>query len=63
MILRSDPDLPGMLMAQNIMESENTGYCQIYARLVLGHENERDCDEIVKELIGEGFKVGDGTCR
>jgi hypothetical protein len=64
MILKADGGLRGMFVAQNIMDSETQVYCQLFARLVIGHENEPTCDTILDELRAEHFPVPDaGTCR
>ena len=63
LIRRSDRDLPGMLMVAKIAESETPAICQLYARVVMGHENDQDCDQIVDELIRLGFSIRAGTCR
>jgi hypothetical protein len=57
MIKRRDgDDLGNMLITRQIPISD-TLVCRIYARLVKGHENDRDCEQIVVELIRAGLPV------
>jgi hypothetical protein len=59
-----DPDLRQMLDGQEIKsEDETMAICHAYARLVLGHENDENCDKIVHALISAGIPVREGTCR
>jgi hypothetical protein len=39
-----------------------TNICQLYARLVVGHESDPNCKKIVAKLIHAGVKVPEGTC-
>lgn len=57
-IRRWDPDLRGMLEDQNV-EIENG--CGLFARLVLGHEKNQNCDQILGELRRNKFEVPE-TC-
>lgn len=55
-------NLEGML-ASIKMESRIDDICRIYARLVLAHKDDENCEGITFELIGAGFKiVRSGTC-
>lgn len=54
--------ISGMLLAIKL-ESEIDPICEIYARLVLGHEGESSCDGVIADLISAGLRVREKTCR
>lgn len=53
-----DPDIRGMVDAAHLT-SDFDRICHIYARIVLGHEDDPDCSKIVAVLLKLGFKVKD----
>jgi hypothetical protein len=58
-----DPDLRGMVEGAHLT-SEFDRICHIYARIVLGHEDDPDCSKIVAALLKLGFKVSDpSACK
>jgi hypothetical protein len=62
-MIEADPDLYGMLDAQGLGDKVRDA-CHLYARMVIGHENDTDCGKILQELKGAGFRVASsGTCR
>jgi hypothetical protein len=57
-----DADLRRMLLAENIPNSE-TVIPLIYARLVVGHENDQTVDQVVNELRRVDVPLRAETCR
>jgi hypothetical protein len=62
-IERTDVDFRGMLAAQSLT-SELTAISHVYARAVVGSENDPDCEQILDAFRREHFQVPRlGTCR
>jgi hypothetical protein len=59
MIEIGDEDLPGLLK----MKLEQSAVSHLYARLVLGHENDENCDKVLDELIRADISVRASACR
>jgi hypothetical protein len=63
MIKIYDPNLVIILEAQGKAYIEAPRMCELYARLVIGHENDRNCDQILHELKQVGLPTTSaGTC-
>jgi hypothetical protein len=58
------PYVREMIKAQNNLASKEDDICQAYAHLVLDHEYDQSCDQILRGLRSLGFPTipGDGTC-
>jgi hypothetical protein len=62
-IENTDIDFRGMLAAQHL-SSEQNAISHVYARTVVGSENDKDCETILEALRQAGFRVPrPGTCR
>ena len=62
-IEEKDEDLYSMLAGQQLSSDADTkAICGVYARLVMGHENDDNCDKIIDALIREGFSVHATAC-
>jgi len=61
LIRKKDFELQGMLKNENLEDKIET-ISLLYARLVIGHETDQNCDRIVAELIEANFPVRAGTC-
>jgi hypothetical protein len=58
-----DPQLRSMLLAQKLdSDSELHAIAHVYARIVVGSENDPNCDQILASLRQAGLDVP-GTCR
>ena len=64
MIQGGDIDLAGMLAPLDMQYLGLPRVCWIYARVVMGHEDQADCREILIELRSKGFVVPEcpGQC-
>jgi hypothetical protein len=63
-IEEKDEDLYSMLAGQQLSSDADTkATCEVYARLVMGHENDDNCDKIIDALIREGFSIHATACR
>jgi hypothetical protein len=71
LIKKTDLDLRRMIEAEKIdFDNKSMDICKLYARLVIGHEDDLDCDTILKEirvglqqLQAEVSVPFDETCR
>ncbi len=65
-VIMLDKDLHKMFQAAQAqpMTSDVTikRICQLYARVVIGHEGDPDCKNIVDDFIHEGILQASGTC-
>lgn len=62
LIRSTDLDIQGMVDAQK-WNTPLDEICGLYARLVMGHENDLNCDRILEHLRLHGLKVpAPGTC-
>jgi hypothetical protein len=63
LIATRDPDLLGMLVPQHLSSDMST-ISQVYARTVVGSEDDANCDLILSTFRRAGFRVpAAGTCR
>ena len=60
MIEIGDEDLPGLI---KVVKMEQNAVSHLYARLVLGHENDQNGDKIMDELKGADISVHASACR
>lgn len=62
-IERTDVDFRGMLAAQRLT-SELNAISHVYARTIVGSENDPDCEQMLEAFRHSGFQVPRmGTCR
>lgn len=58
-IMRMNDDLGGRLVAIGMGEADKDRICKLFARLVIGHENDKDCGIIIAQLKNDLAGVDD----
>lgn len=58
-IMSGNDDLGGRLAAIGMGEADKERICKLFARLVIGHENDRDCGTIIAQLKGDLAGIND----
>jgi hypothetical protein len=62
LIKAHDPGIIKVLEQQKVAYNDSNRMFELFARLVIGHETDQDCGEILRELGKVGLPTIDGTC-
>lgn len=57
--MSGNDDLGGRLAAIGMGEADKERVCKLFARLVIGHENDRDCGTIIAQLKADLAGIND----